>query len=540
MKPTKTFLFVSGAVVAGLVAIHVMNTSNTNQKNNANKIPVSSYGAFLAAQHALHTNNFDKANEFLYQIDETAQKYASVDEIRILTDFLAGKMPTDIKDIPKASTLSIGIVRDAYMIKNNKWDEVYGKYKNNSMRIMSPVRIWSGVATNHIKKTFGFINTLEANDSWQSFLRGQVYAEQGKPQKAADEFAKVLPEFLNVSDYMYLMSFYKHNNMDAQANNLRTHFTTKPGSMFMVNFTDVPEWAAFSGSQNQLAFNIVQTVAHNKTMSNSDLSLLLLHFAKNISDNNDVLNDAINYHSGLYMMGNNGDYNKYFARISAHSPYYPFVNLHLAESNHDMRAVKKAIDAQPLFIPAIKLLVGWQTQQGDRRAALKTIDKSIKNPDISAGAKAYLYKMRAETNFVFQDFDAAQQDLDDATALLTGADPDVFSTQARIWAATGQKLDEAYMYSLRLIKFAPMDNCSWDTLGYVIRAREGVMEALDIMSKVAEVAKSCSALFEHLGDMYIESGDKKLARDAYLRAIELSGDGLSVKPYLEKKLKQIQ
>ena len=48
------------------------------------------------------------------------------------------------------------------------------------------------------------------------------------------------------------------------------------------------------------------------------------------------------------------------------------------------------------------------------------------------------------------------------------------------------------------------------------------------------------SLFEHLGDMYVEANDIKLARDAYLRAIELSDDGLSVKPVLEKKLKKVQ
>jgi Flp pilus assembly protein TadD len=73
-----------------------------------------------------------------------------------------------------------------------------------------------------------------------------------------------------------------------------------------------------------------------------------------------------------------------------------------------------------------------------------------------------------------------------------------------------------------------------------MRAREGLHEALDVMQRVGDVANSCSALFEHLGDMYMESGDTKLARDAYMRAIELSDDGLSVRPVLEKKLKKAE
>jgi len=539
MKPIKTLFFVSCGLLAGLVAIHFMHTPDATVHARG-KIPTTSYGAFLAAQHALYTNNFDRAGEFLDHIDDGAHEYKSVTELHILTDFLNGTVPTDIKALEKQKTIISRVIADAYLVQNNKWNDVYSKHKNDSMRLMAPFRIWSGVAINHITETLKFIDKLETNPSWQAFLRGQVYAERGRVQKAVDAFAQVRPEFMNINDYLYLMSFYKHNNLMAQANNLRTKFTTKPGSMFMVNFTDVPDWSMYAGYKNQLSFNLVQTVAHTQSMSHSDLSLLLLHFAANVADKNPVQIDAVNYHSGLYMLANMGNYQKYFAQIDKASPYYPFVNLRLAEVNKDEAAVRRAIDAQPLFMPAVNQLVGWQTQGNNKRGALKTIDTSLENPDISTGAKAYLHKMRAEVNFIFNDIDAAQKDLDAASILLQKPDPDIFSIQARIWAARGENLDKAYAYSLSLVRFAPSDSCTWDTLGYVMRAREGLTAALDVMSRVGEVANSCSALFEHLGDMYMEANDTKLARDAYLRAIELSDDGLSVKPVLEKKLKRIQ
>ena len=539
MKPTKTFFFVSGGLVAGLVTIHLLGTTTPNVETYG-KVPTTSYGAFLAAQHALYTNNFDKAGEFLSEIDDAAKQYKSVDEIRVLTDFLNGRMPDDISGLSKQKTLISRIIIDADLAKNGKWNEIYTKHKSDNMRLMSPFRIWSGVAINHITETMKFIDKLETNPSWQSFLRGQIYAEQGKIQKAVDAFNGVRPEFMNMNDYLYLMSFYKHNNLTNQANVLRTKFTTKPGSMFMVNYNEIPDWSVYAGYKNQLAFNLVQTVAHTQSISRSDLSLLLLHFAKNVADSNKVQEDAINYHSGLYMMANMGNYNKYFSKIDATSPYYPFVNLRLAELTKDEKAVRRAVDAQPLFMPAVNQLVGWQVQKGDKRGALKTIDKSLANTDISTGAKAYLYKMRAETNFIFNDIETAQKDVNSANILLQKPDPDVFSIQARIWANRGENLDKAYAYSLQLVQFAPADTCTWDTLGYVIRSREGVDAALDVMHRVGEVANSCSALFEHLGDMYAEVGDKKLARDAYMRAIELSDDGLSVKPVLENKLKKVK
>lgn len=540
MKPIKTFLFVSVVIVAGLVAINWIDTHKNTSVQSEEKLVTTSYGAFLASQHALYINDFDKADELLANVDDSAKEYPSVAQIRVLTDFLNGTIPTDIKSLDKQKTVVSRIIGDAYLVQNNDWNEIYKRHKNDTMRLMSPFRIWSGIAINHVTETLKFIDKLETNPSWQAFLRGQLYAERGKIQKAVDAFAEVKPEFMNINDYLYLMSFYKHNNLTAEANTLRTKFTTKPGSMFMINFTNIPDWSLFTGYKNQLAFNLVQTVAHTQSMARSDLALLLLRFAENVADKNQMQSDAINYHSGLYMVANNGNYKKYFTKIGETSPYYPFVNLRIAELNKNEIAIRNAIKAQPLFIPAVTQLVSWQTQRGDKAKALQTIDTSLQNSDISTNAKAYLYKMRAETNFIFGDIDAAQKDLSSATILLSKPDPDVFSIQARIWAAKGENLDKAYAYSLTLVQFAPMDSCSWDTLGYVMRAREGVDAALDLMERVGEVANSCSALFEHLGDMYVQVKENKLARDAYLRAIELSDDGLSVKPVLEKKLKGIK
>lgn len=539
MKPIKTLFWVSGGLIAVLVAIHLMHTGVTTVESRG-KIPTTSYGAFLAAQHALYTNNFDKADEFIADIDESAHNYKPVQEVRVLTDFLNGEIPKNTDNLSKQKNIVARVIMDAVLAQDGKWQTIYTRHKTDKMRMMAPFRIWSGVAINHITETFKFIDSLETNPSWQAFLRGQIYAEQGRIQKATDAFANVRPEFMNIGDYLYLMSFYKHNNLTAEANALRTKFTTKPGSMFMIGYNDVPDWNLYAGYKNQLSFNLVQTVAHTQYLSKSDLALLLLHFAKNVGDKNDIQLDAINYHSGLYMISNNGNYDKYFSKINEHSPYYPFVNLRLAELNHDEPSVRRAINAQPLFMPAVNLLVGWQIQKGDKSVALKTIDNALDNSDISTGARAYLYKMRAETNFIFDDLDASQQDLTNASGLIQKPDPDVFSIQARIWAARGENLDKAYAYSLSLVQFAPTDVCTWDTLGYVMWAREGLMAALDVMERVGEFANSCSALFEHLGDMYVAAGEDNRAHDAYLRAIELSDDGLSVKPTLEKKIKRIK
>ena len=290
MKPIKTLFFVSGCLVAVLVALHFARNITPTDLSRGN-IPTTSYGAFLAAQHALYTNNFDKADELLDKIDDAAMKYKSVQEIRILTDFLNGVMPENVDSLSKDKSMVARIIMDAHLAQNGKWADIYAKHKNDNMRLMAPFRIWSAVAINHITETLKFIEKTDTNPSWQAFLRGQIYAERGRVDKAADAFADVKPEFMNINDYLYLMSFYKHNNMESQANILRTKFTTKPGSMFMIAYDEIPDWSMYSGYKNQLAFNLVQTVAHTQSMTYSDLSLLLLHFAKNVADKNQIQDD---------------------------------------------------------------------------------------------------------------------------------------------------------------------------------------------------------------------------------------------------------
>ena len=110
-------------------------------------------------------------------------------------------------------------------------------------------------------------------------MRGQIYAETGDIAKAAADFSKVDSGFMNINDYLYIMSFYRQNNMTELADVLRDSFTGQPGGMFMVDFDDIPDWSNYSGIKNALAFSLIQNVSHTQVMMYSDLAVLLLRFA---------------------------------------------------------------------------------------------------------------------------------------------------------------------------------------------------------------------------------------------------------------------
>ncbi|MDO4423596.1 MAG: tetratricopeptide repeat protein, partial [Pseudomonadota bacterium] len=119
-------------------------------------------------------------------------------------------------------------------------------------------------------------------------------------------------------------------------------------------------------------------------------------------------------------------------------------------------------------------------------------------------------------------------------------DGEVISLQAKIWAAQNRELENAYDYAMGLVRQNPTDILAWDTLGYVVSVREGVDAALELLERVGEISETCSSLFVNLGDMYATKGDFDKAKEAYKRAIDLSDDGLTVVPDVERKIRKLK
>ena len=152
---------------------------------------------------------------------------------------------------------------------------------------------------------------------------------------------------------------------------------------------------------------------------------------------------------------------------------------------------------------------------------------------------AFFLKIRAHVYFAFGDFDNAQSDIHAASDVL-GIDGEIAALQAKIWAAQKREIDAAYDYAMGLVQANPSDVFAWDVLGRVVAAREGDEAALELVERVGEVARECSSLFENLGDLYMRVGNAKMAQDSYLRAIELSEDGLVVVSRIRQKLRKVK
>ena len=538
MRKTET-LFLCSALAAVAVLLGGIFCYGVYRDRGADeyRYPTTQFGAFLAAQHAIYVNDFDAAANFAAQLTET--EYATVQTTKFLSDFLSGRMPDQVIILEEEKTPASRLIYDAYLVQNDQWDDLYARHKKDEAALSAPLRIWASVATDREKDALKFIKALPTNQSWQHFVSGQIYAEMGDIDAAADEFSNVSVDFMNINDYMYMMSFYQAHGMADAADVLHRDFTSRPGGMFMLDFAGVPDWSMYSGIKNALAFSLVQTVSHTQIMMYSDLAILLLRFAQLTGPEFGAGGDAINYYLGQFFYNNAGDYEKYFAQIDPHSPFYSFARLRIADRNDDIDELREIVRANPVFVPAVNQLVAYNVQHGNRRAALRAVNMALGDANLDDVGRAFFLKSRAHIYYMFGDYDDAQTDLHDASAVLP-LDAEILSLQAKLWAARGREIEDAYDYAMTLVKQDPTDIMAWDTLGVVITVREGAMPALDVLARVADVAASCSSLFEHLGDLYVAIGDDRLARDAYVRAIELSDDGLVIVPGIQKKLRDLE
>ena len=538
MRKIDTFIAFGLVTAIAITSGALWNQYHAPQKLHfQNREIETKFGSFLAAQHAIYVNDFDAAVRFSDRLHDV--QYPVVLNTKMVSDFLAGNMPLDAKILKNEKGMPAQFIYDAYLINNNNWKELHNRHKTDESALMAPLRIWSAIANDWRTNTFKFIDGLPTTDAWKSFVRGQIYAELGDIDTARKHFTQVDVNFININDYLYMMSFYKHHGFNQEADGLHYEFTRRPGGMFLANHTNIPDWSVYSGLENALAFSLVQNVSHTQIMMYSDLTMLMLRFAQITAPEFSQHTDAINYYVGQYFYNNVGDYETHFKQIKSDSPFYLFAVLRLAEKDNNIDALEQALEKYPLFVPGVNRVVGHHIKHGNKRAALRPIQNALKQEDLENSGRAFFMKSRAYVYYAFGDLKSAQKDIRAASDVLA-VDGEILSLQAKIWAAQNREIENAYEYAMTLVSKNPSDIIAWDTLGRVVAVREGADAALEVLEHVASVAQTCSSLFLHLGDIYAEKGDINRAIDAYTRAINLSDDGLVVVPEIERKIRKIK
>lgn len=539
MKENKSFwkIIFGGVMVFCLCCFVgiVLHNLNINNRTQSMSVTDTDFGNFLAAQHALYVNDFDSA---ALMIKGVKADVPVVNNAKDIVDFFGGQIPGNVKSMKNDKDVTRRLIYDSYLVQQDDWKEIYKRHGKDNSLFFAPLRIISSVNQGKSKEALSFIDSLKVNKSWKAFMRGQVAVLQNDVDGAAKEFADVHPDFMNINDYLYLMSFYKENNMTEDMDILRNDFLAKPTGMFILNYKDIPDWDNYSGFKNNLAFSLIQSISHTQIVIFTDLSLLMLRFASVVS--NDVISDAVNYYLGQYYFYNNGDYEKSFNKISKHNPLYLFGQMKIAEKAGNFQDIEKIAYKNPLFISAVGNVVSHNIKNGKEHSALRLINRALRHKDLTDTGRIYFLKQRANVYLMFNRPERAQKDLKSIQEIDDRLLPDILALQARIWIQQDRNLEDAYDYAMMLVKRNTSDVSAWDILGVIVDKREGVDAALELIERVGEVSVTTSSLYEHLGDFYVKKGEKEKAIKSYLRAIDLSDDGLVVVPFVQKKIRLLK
>ncbi|MDR0319783.1 MAG: tetratricopeptide repeat protein [Rickettsiales bacterium] len=490
------------------------------------------FGEFMAGLHAIQISDFAGMKRFSEAMSDSNSKLVRETVMRAAFmsggDLVGGHPGTGEATLVKLS------IDFALAAKENRWKDAWKIVRAKDIFLLAPARIVAAVAAGQPEFAHKIADSNKAFPDLVNFYHGFAHAVQGQPKSAKKYFDLMSDDFLNLNDFLFIRAFYLHHKMDEAAAALTERFAANPRGSFIADIADLPDWSNYDTYQKQVRFGLVSVVAHNPFMVGTGWGLVALRTAEAVALGE--ADDALNYYLGMNFAGTgHGDF--FFDRISEASPFRPFV---MAQGGASARVLEKLVKKYPSFTPAVGRLALLRIADGDLRGALKTIDRALDHAkDASPSTTVYLLKIRAHINLLAGELFEAENDLNEAS-LLMPKDHGLIADKARVWAAQGRALDQAYDLMVSLIKENPGVSDYWDAIGVVLNARGEGAEAAKIFERVQRIEPDVSSYAEHAGDAYSAIGEVRRAKDAYRRALDLKADGQINAREVRKKMNRLK
>ena len=126
MKKTETLLMGgAGLIIAAALGIWIVR-AQTGAGDTTPTLAATKYGAFLAAQHAVYVNDFDRAADLMRDVPvPDVVSITAVTNTHILADFLSGRVPQNTELLADEKSMSARLVYDAHLIGADDWATLY-------------------------------------------------------------------------------------------------------------------------------------------------------------------------------------------------------------------------------------------------------------------------------------------------------------------------------------------------------------------------------------------------------------------------------
>lgn len=253
-----------------------------------------------------------------------------------------------------------------------------------------------------------------------------------------------------------------------------------------------------------------------------------------------LFNSELMYYTGL-LASNFGIYDKrdiFFERLLKIVDDNSDLRVGVAEVYYFDKDYKRSLEIlSRIDADSLKQELFYYTLTGMNHFMLKDYKKTIEN------YKLILEKDSAYNNYVTltmigETFDV-QGNLDSALYYyelhysLDSNNTYLLNNYAYTLSKYGKDLDKALSMSLKTLNESPNNSAFLDTYGWIKYKLGDIEEAKKHIEKAIEIGNVSAEVYEHLGDIYIETNELEKAKEMYKKALELESDRFDI----EEKIK---
>ena len=253
-----------------------------------------------------------------------------------------------------------------------------------------------------------------------------------------------------------------------------------------------------------------------------------------------LFNSELMYYSGL-LASNFGNYNKrdiFFDRLLKIEDENSDLRVGVAEVYYFDKEYKRSLDILSGLNPdSLKQELYYYTLKGMNYFMQKEYEKSIENYKLIL-EKDSTYNNYVTLTMIGETFDV-QGNLDSALYYyelhynLDSNNTYLLNNYAYTLSKYGKDLDKALSMSLKTLNESPNNSAFLDTYGWIKYKLGDIEEAKKHIEKAIEIGNVSAEVYEHLGDIYIETNELEKAQEMYKKALELESDRFDI----EEKIK---
>ena len=394
---------------------------------------------------------------------------------------------------------------------------------------------------------------LDLEETTDRLLTKALIIENENPEEALRIYDSIdSPNYKDLINERKIVLFKKLGRLESLVENLKAELKRQPFNTQIsreifqiylennqieeaIDFMDVIDTLYFGQEQETyyiilsssiMQNNIIDTLMVNKFLSRINGTLLF--------------NSELMYYTGL-LASNYGNYPKrdtFFDRLLKIVDENSDLRVGVAEVYYFDKEYVRSLEILSALNPdSLKQELYYYTLIGMNYFMQKQYDKTIENYKIIL-EKDSTYNNYVTFTMMGEAFDA-QGNLDSALYYyelhynLDSNNTYLLNNYAYTLSKYGKELDKALRMSSQTLKESPNNSAFLDTYGWIKYKLGDINEAKKHILKAIEIGNVSAEVYEHLGDIYIDTDELEKAKEMYKKALELESGRFD----LEEKIK---